>query len=167
MYTADYFISMLELENHIEGGYFKEVYANSYSLNSEALPIDFDGERALSSIIYYLLKSGQISKFHKLKFDEIWFYHYGSPLIIHMIDENGALKSVKLGLDIEHGESLQALVPANVVFAAEVCEEDSFSLVSCMVSPGFDYRDFKIYSGQELSNIFPQHKKIIAKFNGV
>jgi uncharacterized protein len=106
MYTADYFISKLGLEEHIEGGYFKEIYRNAYKMSDQSYAYKFEGERALSTTIYFLLKSGQVSKFHKLKFDEIWFYHYGCPMIIHMIDDKGMYKSVKLGLDIENGEKL-------------------------------------------------------------
>lgn len=166
MYSADYFISKLNLEAHIEGGYFKELYRNKDIMNSDVLTESYDGERCLSTTIYYLLKSGQVSKFHKLKSDEIWFYHYGSPFIIHMIDFNGKLSSVKLGLDIENGEVPQLIVPANVIFGAEVSEEDSFGLVSCMVSPGFEYQDFEIYSSEQLREQYPKHKEIIRKMNG-
>jgi predicted cupin superfamily sugar epimerase len=186
MYTAEYFISNLKLEEHVEGGYFKETYRNPLSLDCEDLLVKSDGEtinkgefegarhdeerldtiRALSTTIYYLLKSGQVSKFHKLKFDETWFYHYGSPLAIHMIDENGVLKTHKLGLDIANGETPQVIVPANVIFGAEVIDDNSFSLVSCVVSPGFDYRDFSMYSEQELVGMFPQYKEIISRING-
>jgi len=101
MLTADNFISNLGLEPHIEGGYFKEIYRNSYHLSDKGYSHIFEGDRALSTTIYFLLKSGQASAFHKLKFDEIWFYHYGCPIIIHLIDENDDYKSVKLGLNID------------------------------------------------------------------
>lgn len=166
MFTENYFITQLGLEDHTEGGYFKEIYRNSHGIDDSELPFDVEGKRSLSTTIYYLLKSGQVSKFHKLKFDEIWFYHYGSPLYIHMIDELGNLKCEKLGLNIESGENPQVLVPANRIFGAEVIERNSFSLVSCMVSPGFDYRDFEILQGKDLIKQFPQHREIIIRLNG-
>jgi uncharacterized protein len=163
VYTADYFISKLGLEGHIEGGYFKEVYKNSFYTSDEGYPFNFEGNRALSTTIYFLLKSGQVSAFHKLKFDEIWFYHYGCPMVIHMIDEQGKIKSVKLGLNIEKGELPQGLVPADVVFGAEPLEHDNFSLVSCLVSPGFDFRDFILYEEKDLCSMYPEHTDIIKK----
>jgi predicted cupin superfamily sugar epimerase len=166
MFTESYFITKLGLEEHPEGGYFKELYRNSHLIGDSEWPLAFEGKRSLSTTIYYLLKSGQVSKFHRLKFDEIWFYHYGSPLVIHMIDEQGNLNHVRLGLNMESGESPQVLVPANRIFGAEVIEKDSFSLVSCMVSPGFDYRDFEILTGNDLTAQFPQHRDIIIRFNG-
>lgn len=165
MYTADYFISKLGLETHVEGGYFKEVYRNSMLISSEAYPVAFEGERPLSTTIYFLLKSGQVSKFHKLKFDELWFYHDGCPMLIHMIDEKGGYQSVRLGLKLEKGETPQILVPANVIFSAEPMEEQSFSLVSCLVSPGFDFRDFILYDGKALCEMYPEHKELIGRFN--
>ncbi|KAB3525744.1 cupin domain-containing protein [Alkaliphilus serpentinus] len=160
LYTAEYFIKNLDLEGHVEGGYYKETYRNPFPFKDER------GERALSTTIYYLLESGQVSKLHKLNSDEMWFYQYGSPMVIHTIDENGIYKALHLGLDFEKGQNPQILVPANVVFGAEPLNEDSFSLVSCMVSPGFDYRDFTLYGAEELCNMFPHCKDLIIRING-
>lgn len=162
MYSADYFISKLGLEPHIEGGYFREVYRNSITITNKECAHSFEGDRALSTTIYFLLESGQFSKFHKLRADEIWFYHYGCPMVISMIDENGVYKSVKLGLDMENGEKPQILVSANTIFGAEPLN-DSFSLVSCMVSPGFDFRDFILFNEKELIENYPEHSEIIKK----
>jgi predicted cupin superfamily sugar epimerase len=166
MFTADYFITKLGLEAHVEGGYFKELYRNAHTISDSGLPMKFEGKRPLSTTIYYLLQSGQVSKFHRLKFDELWFYHYGSPLLVHMIDSNGNLKSAKLGLNVENGEIPQIVVPSNSVFGAEVVDNDSFGLVSCMVSPGFDYRDFELFTAKTLIKLYPEHEKIIARLNG-
>ena len=72
MLQPGFFIDNLGLKPHVEGGYYKELYKNSRCL----------GERPIASAIYYLLKSGQVSRFHRLKSDELWLYHYGSPLRI-------------------------------------------------------------------------------------
>ncbi len=165
MYTAEYFISKLKLETHIEGGYFKEIYRNPFTITDKGYTYSFEGDRALSTTIYFLLKSGQVSKFHKSKFDEIWFYHYGCPMVISMIDENGTYKSVKLGLEIENGEKPQVLVSANTIFGAEPLLNDSFSLVSCMVSPGFDFRDFILFGEKELLERYPEYSEIIKKLS--
>jgi len=166
LYTADYFISKLGLEGHIEGGYFREIYRNSFNTGCKGYKHDFVGERALSTTIYFLLKSGQVSKFHKLKFDELWFYHYGCPMLIHMIDEQGSYKSAALGLNIDKGELPQILVPSNTIFGAEPLDADTFSFVSCMVTPGFDYRDFYLYEEKELIDKYPEHQGIITRLNG-
>jgi uncharacterized protein len=166
VYSADYYISKLRLEAHVEGGYFREIYRNKYSISDKTFSYQFEGERSLSTTIHYLLKSGQVSKFHKLKFDELWFFHVGSPLIIYMINENGGLESIKLGLDIEKREFPQIIIPANTIFGAEVIDKNSFSLVSCLVSPGFDYREFEMFKANELIEKYPKHKDIIAKLNG-
>lgn len=163
MYTPEYFIEKLQLAPHVEGGYYREIYNDT----SNRIGIeDYDGKRSLSTTIYYLLKLGQVSKFHKLKSNEIWFYHYGSPLTIHMIDTEGKYSKVVLGLNIEKGELPQLIVPANTIFGAEVVEGGTFTLVSCMVSPGFDFKDFQMYSRDELINEYPDHKEIIYKLNG-
>ena len=157
MLKAKYFIDYLGLEPHIEGGYCKELYKNRRWVEG----------RPLSSTIYYLLKSGQVSRFHRLKSDELWLYHYGAPLLVHQINVEGILTTQTLGLGVEQGERPQITVPANTIFGAEVPEPESFCLVSCVVSPGFDYRDFELLSSEELCCQFPQLQDIIKRLSGV
>ena len=66
-------------------------------------------------------------------------------------------------LDPSKGEVLQAVVPKNVIFGSSVEEKDGFSLVSCMVSPGFDYHDFELFTQKELLKDYPNHSGIIKK----
>ncbi len=166
MNNADSIINKLGLEPHIEGGYFTETYKSPYLVDGKYINENIEGKRPLSTSIYYLLKSGQVSKFHRLKFDEQWFYHSGSTLLIHLIDKDGKLESVKLGPDVTIGEIPQLLVKSGVVLGAEVVDNNSFCLVSCVVTPGFDYRDFTLFESIDLIDQFPQHKKLIKKFNG-
>ena len=166
MIDASYFIENLKLEEHIEGGYFREVYRNPAGFYDTEKLFGFEGERSLATTIFYLLKSGQKSRFHKLKSDEIWLFHYGSPLIIHKIDENGIYSKSTLGLDLLAGEMPQILISGKTVFAAEPLDLGSYTLVSCMVSPGFDFKDFKMYTTEELIDIFPDHKDVIKRMNG-
>lgn len=156
MLQPGYFIDHLGLKPHVEGGYYKELYKNGQLA---------DG-RPLASTIYYLLKSGQTSRFHRLKSDEIWVYHYGSPLRIVHLNADGTLGMQVLGLAVARGERPQITVPGGAIFGAEVVESASFCLVSCLVSPGFDERDFEMFSEAELERQFPQQSQIIRRFNG-
>ena len=164
--TADEYIAALQLVEHVEGGYLRELYKNQRKAGAPMLPDAYAGERPLASTIYYLLRSGGVSQFHQLLSDEIWFYHDGSPLVLHMISPEGTLTSVRLGLDVKRGEQPQVLVPAQTIFGAEVAEKGSFGLVSCMVSPGFDYRDFRLCSYEELMRQYPDYSGVIERLNG-
>lgn len=165
-HTAEEYIKKLGLAEHMEGGYFKELYKNSRTVKPSGIAVDCTAERALSSTIYYLLKSGQVSRFHKLQSDELWFFHAGSSLSIHTINAEEKLATATLGLAVEQGEQPQVFIPAGTIFGAEVIEKNSFTLVSCMVSPGFDYHDFYLYTTDELCKQFPAHSKIINRLNG-
>lgn len=151
---ADEYIRELRMEPHVEGGYCRELFQSCQKI---------DG-RPLASSIYYLLKSDQVSKFHRLKSDELWFYHDGSPLLIHQISAAGELKTDRLGLVVDQGERPQIRIPGEVIFGAEVAEKDSFCLVSCVVAPGFDYRDFELFGRDLLLELFPQHRKVVDRF---
>lgn len=155
--NADYFIKHLELSSHPEGGFYKS------TVNSE-FQIDVSGkQRMLFTSIYFLLRSQDVSHFHRLKSDELWYYHGGSSLTVHVIDELGHYHEYKLGLNLEAGEVPQVLVPKNTIFGSSVMEEGTFSLVSCMVAPGFDFEDFELLAQKDLLAIYPQHEDIIRK----
>ena len=162
MYTGKYFIEKLGLKPHPEGGYYKECLKSKDIIDSSAVSSDFDGERKLWTSIYFLLKDREVSRLHRLKSDEIWYFHSGTPLAVYIINKNDELKRVKLGLDVERGEQPQVLVPKGSVFGAEM-DGTGYSLVGCMVAPGFEFGDFELPEREELLSAYPQHEFLIKK----
>jgi predicted cupin superfamily sugar epimerase len=110
-----------------------------------------------------LLPSNEVSRFHRLKSDEIWYFHAGSSLTIYLIDGKGNLSELKLGLNSALGELPQVIVPQGSIFGAVVNLENSFTLMGCMVSPGFDFNDFELMAQDPLLKKYPQHEKLIVK----
>ncbi|ALC91815.1 cupin [Bacillus sp. FJAT-18017] len=155
MNNAEYWIKKLELEPHPEGGYFKQTFKSDQVLEGT--------EKALYTSIYFLLKSGDISHLHRLKSDELWYFHAGNALSVHMIHENGEYEEARLGLNAEKGEVPQVAVPKHTIFGSSLLEEDGFALVGCMVSPGFEFEEFELFTQAELLRDYPQHKVIIEK----
>jgi predicted cupin superfamily sugar epimerase len=164
MKDADYWIEKLGLQKHPEGGYFKETYRSNEIILKQALPARFNGDRVFSTCIYFLLNKKEFAAFHVIQQDEVWHFYEGSSLTIHIIDPKGDYSTVKLGRDIENGESLQAVVRAGCWFAAAVDNKEAFSLVGCTVAPGFDFADFKIADRKKLVDLYPEHKDIIEKY---
>ena len=154
---AQKWINQLELAPHPEGGYYKSTY------KSDILVERTQGKRALYTSIYFLLRSEDISHFHRLQSDELWYFHAGSSLTIHMITPGGEYQEVALGIDIEKGEVPQFVVPKHTVFGSSVKDANTFSLVGCMVSPGFDFLDFELFSEDDLLAEYPRHSEIIRK----
>ena len=154
--TAYQWIKKLKLKEHPEGGYFAEIYRSEVTLSSE------DMERNLSTSIYYLLKSGEISHWHQLASDELWYFHAGSDVVVHLFDE-GMYRQELVG--ISDSAKPQLVIPAGSVFAAEVKDKDSYCLLGCMVSPGFDFEDFRMVEADELIDIFPEEEEVIRAFS--
>lgn len=145
-------VTKLGLLPHPEGGFYKETYRSTDKL--EAL------DRHLVTSIYFLLTSNNVSRFHRIKSDEHWFFHAGSPLIVHTLSENGHQKTL-VGLDLSKGETPHFVVPKNTIFGSSVAVENSFSLVSCVVAPGFDFADFELFERDYLLKEHPEHSSII------
>ena len=91
MTNAQYWIDQLQMTPHPEGGYFKESIRQGSS----------NSIRAAFSSIYFLLTPNDISHFHRIDADEVWYYHAGQSLTIHMIMPDGKYEAVQLGTNIE------------------------------------------------------------------
>ncbi|HBA84801.1 MAG TPA: hypothetical protein DCZ95_11970 [Verrucomicrobia bacterium] len=157
MKTADYWISRLQLLPHPEGGFYRETYRSETLIR----PPGFSGLRACSTGIFFLLRSGEGSHFHRFKSDEMWHFHEGAPLAIHVLHPHGEYRRILLGRDPEQGETFQAVIPANAWFGAQVEQPDSYTLIGCTVAPGFDFADFELARRDDLLRLYPNHKDLI------
>jgi uncharacterized protein len=159
---AEYWIEKLNLQPHAEGGYFRQTYRADLVLPKNCVP-GFDGARAVSTAIYFLLESENFSAFHRLRSDEIWHFYAGESVLVHVIAEDGEYSSISLGANPEGGEEFQAVVKAGCWFASEVRNKKSWALVGCTVSPGFDFADFDLAKREQLVRSYPQHRELIER----
>ena len=113
--TAEYWIEKLHLQPHVEGGYFKETYRAEERVRKEHLPPRYRSDRPFSTAIYFLLKGHEVSKFHRLRSDEIWHYYDGSPMTLHVITLEKKLRKLALGPGVEGGESFPGCRQGRVV----------------------------------------------------
>jgi len=150
-------IKQMGLQPHPEGGYYKEVYRSDDTVVRPSSP---QPKQACTSI-YYLLEGSDYSGFHRLLSDELWYFHKGSPLHIHVIDEAGAYTVHELS-DTQSG-SFSIAIKAGQWFASEIPSKSGFVLVSCAVAPGFDFAEFEMAKKEELTTLYPQHAQIISK----
>ena len=164
MKDARYWIEKLELLEHPEGGWYKEVYRSDESIPENGLPARFNAGRSISTSIYYLLEKENKSHFHRIKSDELWHYYSGNSAIEILIIRKGKLERLLLGSNFEEGESFQLVVPKNCWFAAHLINKDGFALVGCTVSPGFHFEDFEMAEQKELLQNFPEFIDTIKQF---
>ncbi|MEZ5762928.1 MAG: cupin domain-containing protein [Xanthobacteraceae bacterium] len=130
--TAAEVIARLDLKPHPEGGHYRETFRDGR--------VGADG-RAASTAILFLLGRSERSHWHRIDAVEIWHYHAGSALLLEIAD--GDLRQrVRLGPDIDNGETPQAIVPAHAWQAAS--STGDWTLVGCTVAPGFDFRTFEL-----------------------
>jgi predicted cupin superfamily sugar epimerase len=147
-------IERLGLVQHPEGGCYRETYRAESRVS---------GGRCHSTAIYYLLRSGEVSRLHRLRSDELFHFYRGSPLVVHVIHEDGRYEPLTLGADPDRGETLQAVVRAGCWFGATVEGEETFALVGCTVSPGFEFADLEMADRAGLVQRWPQHRKLIER----
>lgn len=130
--TADEIIARLRLAPHPEGGHYRETWA-----------ADGPGERPSGTCIYFLLKEGEASHWHRVDAAEIWHFYAGAPLVLSVAaDEAGPAAHHRLGPDIPAGQAPQVIVPKDHWQAAR--STGAWSLVGCTVSPGFRFEGFTL-----------------------
>jgi predicted cupin superfamily sugar epimerase len=159
--NAAFWIKRLKLTEHPEGGYFRETYRSDLAFSFRK---GKDRRRNVCTSIYYLLRQGEFSAFHRIRSDEIWHFYAGGGLIIHELDKTGVLRSHPLGNDPSRKQAFQVMIPAGSWFAAGPLLRSAYSLVGCTVAPGFDFRDFELASAAELVSKYPKHATLIRRF---
>ena len=120
-------IKKLEMLPHPEGGYFSESFR------------DKDNN---VSLIYYLLKKGQRSHWHRLTKNEILHFYQGDPLTVYISKDGKTSITKVLGQNIDRNQYMHLVINADNWFSMETKGE--FSFIGCAVAPAFDYADFEL-----------------------
>lgn len=161
MQNIDDIVAALHMQPHPEGGFYAETYRSKETIAQEHLPARFGGSRHFSTAIYFLVPAGVFSAFHRIQSDECWHFYQGGPLHVYVIHPEGRLDIIKLGSNLQAGETFQAVVPAGCWFASRPVSVTGYSLVGCTVAPGFDFADFELATANTLSEEYPQHESLI------
>lgn len=136
MTKAQEIIAKLELQPHPEGGWYRETWRARAP----------DGERAASTAIHFLLEAGQASHWHRIDAAEIWLWHGGDALELSLTkSEVGPTYRVTLGPAVLQGHQVQQVIPPDWWQAARTASsEHGYTLVSCVVAPGFEFDRFEL-----------------------
>jgi predicted cupin superfamily sugar epimerase len=132
MITAKEIVSLLELERHPEGGWYRQTFEDT----PEA------GMRAQSTAIYYLLEGGDLSAWHRVDAAEVWHWYAGAPLKLRLSHEGNVIDEYTLGPDLVTGQRPQVVVPKHCWQTAK--SVGRWTLVGCTVAPGFQFSGFEI-----------------------
>ena len=124
--NADALIAQLKLQPHPEGGYFRETFRD-----------ESNSGRAHSTAIYFLLKAGEVSRWHRVDAAEAWHFYRGAPLELRI----GKVTQI-LGPEIETGQQPQAIVLPGEWQSARSLGD--YTLVGCTVAPGFEFEKFEM-----------------------
>jgi predicted cupin superfamily sugar epimerase len=130
--TADEIIERLGLLPHPEGGWYAETW------RAESV----GGERPSGSAIYFLLRAGERSHWHRVDAGETWHFYAGDPLELRIAGDGSPVGTTILGIALDAGQRPQVTVPAGAWQAARPF--GAWTLVGCTVSPAFDFTGFEL-----------------------
>ena len=127
MSEADRIVALLDLKPHPEGGHFRETFRDSGG----------PGSRDHSTAIYFLLKAGEVSRWHRVDAAEVWHFYRGAPLELRI-----GRDVYVLGPNVDEAQAPQVVVPPNAWQSAKSLGD--YTLVGCTVAPGFDFAHFEL-----------------------
>ena len=127
---ADEIIARYGLTPHPEGGHYREIFRADAE----------EGGRGAVTTIYYLLRAGEVSAWHRVDAVEIWHYHAGDALRLELSSDGEEITSHRLGV----GEDAwpQVVVPVGAWQSAR--PEGAWTLVGCTVAPAFEFAGFEL-----------------------
>lgn len=158
--SAEDVIQLLQLEVHVEGGYYRRTFESSHQPKVDTS----GGERLMMSSIYYLLTArSPVGCFHLNKSDIVHYFQLGDPVSYYLIHPDGNLETRVMGADLGAGQLLQMTVPGGVWKASRLdgAGPSAYGLISEAVCPGFDYSDMTLGDRAALSETFPRHADLL------
>lgn len=131
--SADEIVDLLKMQPHPEGGFYVETFRDEVT--------DETG-RAASTLIYFLLPEGVLSRWHKVDAVETWHWYAGSPLELSISTDGEELQVLTLGNNLAGGQRPQGVVPRDGWQQARSL--GTWTLVGCTVAPGFQFEGFEM-----------------------
>jgi hypothetical protein len=132
MTDADQIITRLGLAPHPEGGWYRQTWIAPAGAG-----------RPAGTCIYFLLRAGEASHWHRVDAAEIWHHYAGAPLELRLsATDTGPAVAHVLGPDVLGDEMPQVIVPPDHWQAARSLGD--WSLVGCTVSPAFQFDGFEL-----------------------
>ncbi|MES0812605.1 cupin domain-containing protein [Roseibium sp. SCPC15] len=131
--SAKQVVDLLKMQPHPEGGFYVETFRDDMT--------DANG-RAASTLIYFLLPEGVLSRWHKVDAVETWHWYAGSPLELSISADGKTKETLILGSNLLAGERPQGIVPRDGWQQAQSL--GAWTLVGCTVAPGFQFEGFEM-----------------------
>jgi hypothetical protein len=129
---GDAIIRHLGLRPHPEGGHYRETYRH----------VAEGGGRGAMTAIYFLLRAGEVSHWHRVDATEIWHYYAGAPLDLAVAEDGARPRTLVLGPDLAAGQAPQVIVPPGAWQSAR--SRGDWTLVGCTVGPAFEFAGFEL-----------------------
>ncbi len=169
--TAQQVKDLLGLQPHPrEGGWYIRTWESEEFVAASGFGYQeaarYTGPRRTSTAIYYLLEPGTFSEMHVLKSDEIFHHYAGAHVEMLHCFADGTTQRVVLGKDLAAGERPQIAVPRGVWQGSHLLtpnEPNSWALLGCTVSPGFEFEDYEDAPREELIARWPHERELLEK----
>lgn len=140
---------------------------NTYISESDRSEVKNEDGKPLFSTMFGLYCNEPFSHscFHKLENEEIWTFLEGDSIELYLLYEDGSVKKVVLGADIENGEVRQFVVPRGVWQGGCLSEGGEYGFYKCTVVPAFAPDIFEAGIKEELTAKYPEMAGVIDRLN--
>ncbi|XP_057369194.1 uncharacterized protein LOC130690199 isoform X1 [Daphnia carinata] len=115
------------------------------------------------SAAYLLFRRKDFSTWRRVKnTDELYFWHRGTTLLLHLLKPDGSVQQVKLGDPIQDPDANpQIIIAVGSWVAADLEDKLSYCLISVVQAPGFDASKAEVGQPETLISRYPQSETLI------
>lgn len=162
--SASDLIQLLRLEEHPEGGFFRQTYKSYENIPKEVLPARYGSQRCYGTSIYYLLTKDTCSRLHRVASDETFHFYFGAPVEMLLLFPGARAERVTLGHNILNREQPQFTVPQDIWQGSKLKLDPDYldyALLGTTVSPGFEYDDFELAKRADLLSEYAEFEQDI------
>lgn len=162
--SASDLIQLLKLDEHPEGGFYRQTYKSYELIPRDVLPPRYESPRSYGTAIYYLLTKETCSRLHKVASDETFHFYFGAPVEMLLLFPDKRAETVTLGHNILARQQPQFTVPKGIWQGSKIKPDDEspdYALLGTTVSPGFEYEDFELANRSEIIAEYKEFEELI------
>ncbi|BCA53839.1 hypothetical protein W02_09790 [Nitrospira sp. KM1] len=163
---ANQIIDLLGLAPHPTCGFVAETYRSSRRIPSAVLPPEYEGDRPLASVLYFMVTTQTPIRLHRIRSDQMYHHYLGAPLEVLLLYPEGTGEVRIVGPDLAMGMRPQLLIPGGTYHISRIRAADSFALLGTTEWPGFENPDVELGDPQTLMMEYPAFRRLIEEFIG-
>jgi len=161
---AEQVIQLLQLQKHPTCGFVAETYRSPHHVQAESLPLGYRGNRALGSVLYFLVTRDAQIALHRIRADQMYHYYAGDPLEVLLLYPDGRGVVSTVGFDLQKGIRPQLFIPGGTYHMSRLAPGGQYALLGTSEWPAVEPEDVELGQVGHLIESYPGMREALLSF---